>query len=329
MIGTKQAYRLKGIYNFRLKRYYNTLRVSLNQRQIVRSSKSRKLIFLNPVAPHGFSGHVEHYYHFVFDLILPLDSLFRKVSKDTVFAFEDFGPFSEQLQKLFPGRIVIEEASGKRRARGKMDLIGMNPLGVVVKRNQIENLRHRVFKVLGLTDVPNWNKILLIERMPPSAYYIESANIKGGGSLRRSIVNHEDLKTSLSRMVKDQYAFENIQLETLPFVEQVKLFSEAKVVIAQHGAGLANSIWMKPESVVLELNNDPFMRRHFSVISNLRKHSYHSYLLERRHAVIDIEDIEDWLSGIEELFPYFCTRRKSNDAAVRGVEILSLDSEGV
>ena len=282
----------------------NALLVFMNQREILKASKSTDFIFLRPVPAPSCGGHVEHYYHFIFDLILPLNILLKITPSNVVFMLEKIGVFTDRLQYLFPGRIRIENESTFPRETKRMNLVGMNPRGIHLTRKALESFRIDICSILGIKQVDNNNKVLLIERMPPDHYFIEEAKRKGGGSLRRSILNHYDLKSILHSMVRGPFEFHNLQLEKISFKEQVAYFSSAKVVIAQHGAGLANCVWMNPGSFVVELNNEMNLK-HFSILSKLKRHSYYFYKLPGLHSELDIDDFSNWISGATRLSKFF------------------------
>lgn len=65
---------------------------------------------------------------------------------------------------------------------------------------------------------------------------------------RRRIVNEDTVAAVLER-----FGYQRIFLEDLPLKEQVLLVGSASVLIGNHGAGLANIVWMLPETTVLEL----------------------------------------------------------------------------
>ena len=170
----------------------------------------------------------------------------------------------------------------------------MNPNGVYLTHQAIERFSQTIQTKLKVARTNQPNKILLIERLPPSSYFTQNAKNKGGGALRRSIPNHAALASALQAMVKPPFEFHNLQLEKTTLQEQVDYFDKAAIVIAQHGAGLVNALWMRPNSIVVELSYDE-TRQHFNVISRLKKHQYHLYRTSAPHAEIDVEHFTNWM----------------------------------
>jgi hypothetical protein len=285
-------------------RIKTTHRVLNNQRGIIKASQSNELIFLRPVPPPIGGGNVEHYYHFVFDLLLPLHTLLKVAPPNVVFVLEHFGIFTNRLQYIFPGRIRIEDKFAALKETTVFDLIGMNPIGLHLTRKTIEQFSNSICNTVGIDHLESRNKILLIERLPPDQYFVEHAREKGSGATRRSIRNHDALKNAICSMVRKPFVFQNLQLEHMSFREQINCFIQAQVVIAQHGAGLANCVWMNPKSVVVELSSDTRFK-HFSVISKLKRHAYHLYKLPALHSEIDVERFGNWILTDARLRGYF------------------------
>ncbi len=76
--------------------------------------------------------------------------------------------------------------------------------------------------------------------------YVTRANAGG-----RQLLNEDELLSTLEPL-----GFERVALERLPFAQQVALFADADMVIAPHGAGLANIAFCKPGTIVVELGHD-------------------------------------------------------------------------
>jgi capsular polysaccharide biosynthesis protein len=75
--------------------------------------------------------------------------------------------------------------------------------------------------------------------------------ITRGKASRRRISNEEAVFELLEKK-----GFEKIVLEDLQLKDQVKIFQEARVVVASHGAGLANTMFMQKSQTVIELKSD-------------------------------------------------------------------------
>ena len=157
---------------------------------------------------------------------------------------------------------------------------------------------------LGIELVNRPTKVLLIERLPPNAYFLKDAVKKGSGSSRRSIPNHDALAKALNSTVRRSFEFQNVQLENLSFVEQIRLFDSAAVVIGQHGAGLANTLWMQPASAVIELSHAPSLR-HFRNISEALGHTFVLHRTSGPHADVDVEGLVGQLLSHDRLATMF------------------------
>lgn len=73
----------------------------------------------------------------------------------------------------------------------------------------------------------------------------ERLYVSRAGARARRVVNEEDVLAALRPL-----GFRAVRLEELPFAEQVRLFRAAEVVVAPHGAGLANVLFSPPMTVV-------------------------------------------------------------------------------
>jgi capsular polysaccharide biosynthesis protein len=78
----------------------------------------------------------------------------------------------------------------------------------------------------------------------------------------RSIVNEEVLTGPLERL-----GFETVFLERLSLRAQAELFRSASHVVAQHGAGLTNLIYMPCGGTVIEIMSSPEKSRHFCLLA--------------------------------------------------------------
>ncbi|WP_086649545.1 DUF563 domain-containing protein [Gluconobacter sp. DsW_056] len=72
--------------------------------------------------------------------------------------------------------------------------------------------------------------------------------IERGASANRHVPNESELAEELEKL-----GFERVRPETLSLTEQIRLFSEAEMVMGMLGAGMANIAWCQPGALVYEL----------------------------------------------------------------------------
>lgn len=79
----------------------------------------------------------------------------------------------------------------------------------------------------------------------------------------RKVTNENEIMELLGR-----YGFKKITLENMSVKEQISLFSSAEVVISPHGAALANLVFCKPGTKVIELFPETYIHPHYRVLSH-------------------------------------------------------------
>lgn len=72
--------------------------------------------------------------------------------------------------------------------------------------------------------------------------------VSRSGAARRRVRNGRAVARICAR-----HGFTELQVETLPLVQQWRLFAEAEAVVAPHGAALANILFMRPGALLVEL----------------------------------------------------------------------------
>lgn len=281
----------------RFQRLLDALVVWKHQHEILQVATFEKQILLIPRPPRRGSGNIERYYHFIFDLLIPLHSLLKKAPEDVNFVIKEFGLLTPYLEQVFPNRIKVIDRCDSTQNMSKMRLDGMNPKFVHLARRAILSFKKDIFDALEIKPkAASRTVVLLVERLPPDPYYLKAAVSEGGGASRRSITNHGELYDRLKKSLNSSYELLNIRLENLTLKEQIRCFSNATIVIAQHGAGLANVIWMKPGSRVIELNHNNNQLNHFRIISQIMDHRYCFFKTDGKHATIDIAIFYAWLT---------------------------------
>jgi hypothetical protein len=228
-------------------------------------------------------GSVEHFFHFLLGFFVPLvfhlstewvNARFNHIS------VRSCGPLDRLLQELDDDRIKIVNKVDHRemtRSAGRdnpspPDLGGLPAAELHKVRiygcDNPETFNREKFTVVRktLTSIPRFQKelhsldnewvqgdvrILLIQRGPSLEFYkSDEAEAKGSGQDRRSILNHDALYHSIKAA---HVGCRNVFAEQLTLSQQFALFSSADIILAQHGAALANIIWARPGATVVEI----------------------------------------------------------------------------
>lgn len=112
---------------------------------------------------------------------------------------------------------------------------------------------------------------------------------------KRIIQNEDELLVILNH-----YGFEIVYCENLNLPQQVALFSEAVILLANHGAGLSNMLFMPAGSAVIELRNenDNHNNCYFSLASAL-KLNYYYQLCKPINAAEDFHSADIFINAAE------------------------------
>lgn len=89
----------------------------------------------------------------------------------------------------------------------------------------------------------------------------------------RNVVNEGELIRALE--IQD---FQVVFAESLTLDEQITMFSNAEAVVAPHGAGLTNILWMCPDTLVIELFEPTTLRRCYWSMSTALSLRYNAHL---------------------------------------------------
>jgi hypothetical protein len=280
--------------------FISTLSSNSNHKRIKRALAINPDIGLRPLAPLFEGGSVEHYYHFLFDLVFPVFEITGQQKSITIVAETQLAPIAKEL---FCDKIKFIDPESKFRG-GTMDLRGMNPRVYRIDERQILNFRNFISEWMIGKPLSHTGDLLLIERsLPPDYYLSDECSVKGGGSLRRSIANHSEISDDLrilveTGMLEGIKTMRNVKLEGMPFHEQIQLFASAKLIVGQHGAGLSNIVFCKPGTHVVEIN-DRRECRHFKLLSKVAG-VCHSFLwVGSPHPVVAKEQIRQLIQNLD------------------------------
>jgi hypothetical protein len=105
----------------------------------------------------------------------------------------------------------------------------------------------------------------------------------------RKIVNEEEILQVLKN-----YNFEVVHCESMSFAEQIGLFSEAKVVLGSHGAGIYNQIFCRAGTTIIEIYNKDYWHHSSRIISSFMGHTHWHILGENVS-----QDWQTWVNPVK------------------------------
>lgn len=194
----------------------------------------------------GFGRGNRHYYHFLIDSFLPL----------CVYLL-DYHPSGEPLTILIRQELAAFQRNAFALLRQRYPFIVYREIGSSEKI-AVENLmtirymatnRYRTFS--------NDAAIALMRDLffagydidpqacrPTELLYIGRREVK-----RRNIVNEDEIMAALGPL-----GFRKIEPGGMPHAEQVKLFANARLIVAAHGTALTNVLFCVPGAAVIEIS---------------------------------------------------------------------------
>jgi hypothetical protein len=285
---------------------------------------------------HCQEGSVTHYFHFFFGALVPIIEYHLKYPHHIFRIVSDLGPMKRLLVELpitiieFQGPDLTSQGQyhddkSLRRTRRPheislptYDLFGTDFYSDPFFYRKLNFLTmNSVFNFFESTIPPYISllptyDIVIIQRAT-DIYYSQGCLdrqeiYRTSGDSRRSISNHQELVQRLESLYPQRVL--NIALERSSIYFQYSLFRHAKVVIAQHGASLANIFFMQnkkamnstrasPPAIiqsnqrhVIELMT-PWGHRgnHFCNLANYFQVNYHRIDQESEHSDVDVEQV--------------------------------------
>jgi hypothetical protein len=246
-----------------------------------------------PVFPCNVRGSVEHFYHFLLGYLLPLVSATAHHPANRALIVRECGPMTHHFRELNGWNFEILPKDQFERHRGSA--LALEPPGFDdPSRYNQAGLRasvDRLAEAFALTERSlsrNPLRILIIDRGESHPFYQSAAaELKGSGKLRRSIPNLRDLVPAF----QDLATIVMVELEAMRLQEQARLFRSADIIIAQHGAALANLVWCGPGAMVIEIGDIKPTIPFFSDLSKVFELDHHKVGQTSGHAPVDLLEI--------------------------------------
>jgi len=176
----------------------------------------------------------DNYYHWMFD-ILPRFQILQKagLSPDYYIVNTTTQFQKESLQALgIPSHQILNPRRGTHMQADELivpSLLGP-PFRLTPQQSACEYLRSSFLQKSG-------------GRKRDRALYISRTDARD-----RHVINEAEICEEVAN-----YGFEVVSLANMPFLQQVEMFAEARVIVGPHGAGFANAVFCEPGSALIEL----------------------------------------------------------------------------
>lgn len=247
---------------------------------------------MHHLVPAQWGGSVEHYYHFLLGYLFPA-TLWVADHPQSQPVVRDCGPMNPWFDvistnfKVIPAGVMLHQFA--RGAPATVLPAGDDPEAFDAR--ELARFRVEVLARAGVGAGENdAQEAVFIQRGRSHPYYAQAASEqRTSGAFRRSIPNSAELLDGLASRRPTRL----VDAAELTPAEQIRLHASTDLLIGQHGAGLANMIWMPPGSTVVEIL--PPMPAHLRVIfRNLAAALGHRYsVIDQRdaHAPIAVDEL--------------------------------------
>jgi len=258
------------------------LRRTSNRQEIVR------------VIPGNRWGSVTHYYHFLLGFFLPFVCEEMNESINCKFLFPDSRSMNRHLLSLneIGFSIEIHQDGSDESDSEQRTYIGWDHESFY-EYAQIEKVVDFLRNKLKLTKFEEKTKpkIVIVDRSVSTSREGDSDTY---GIDRRATPNLVELQQRLG----DNWEISYVHLEEATLSDQIKLFGSADVVVAQHGAALANLVWCRPNTRVFEISDSEIRSPAFEKLSKRMKLIYTKVWQATSHAEVDIEHLANLIEKI-------------------------------
>jgi hypothetical protein len=202
----------------------------------------------------------ENYFHWITDALPRLIVVNSKHEKDsTVLLPTSYSKYDYVRATLKAVDIKKFEFIPKNRKASCAQLIFPTHTAPTGNYNEslIQSVRDEIIKYYTSKEMSNF-----FDLEASSKVYISRSKAS-----RRRIINEDEVINLLK-----QHGFQIFYFESIPFSEQVKISTKAQFLISNHGAGLTNMVFMRPNSRVFEfrLVKDARNNCYFSLASALK-----------------------------------------------------------
>lgn len=221
------------------------------------------------------SAGLNNYFHYLFDTLGRLQ-YFNKIDFNIDYYYTAYNTkFQKELLDLFgiPQNKIIK--AGKNTHLEAEHLLVTSLPG----DNTMADERYKPYK-----DYETYRYVshVVLTKIPGTTAKDNSQFVYIQRRGNRAIENEAELLEGLQNIG----SWKIVRLEEYAVIEQANLFHNAKVIVALHGAGLANLIYCKPHTTVVEITNPAYPSPLYYQISSLFQLKYYPIMGEGKAGYI-------------------------------------------
>jgi len=243
--------------------------------------------------PNQWSGSVQEYYHFLLGYMGPV-LVWIEHHPGRQIALRDCGPMQpwidalvgdEDLVILNPGAMLHLFAGKVHRS---VVLKGFDDPVAFDSRRLLE-FRTLALRRLGIS-ASSAHRVTVIDRASSGEFNsTAAAEVPASGAAVRSIPNFREAVVACGLDPSTTI----VDSAHLTPHEQVSLFSSTNLLIGQHGAGLANMLWMPKGSTIIEIlpPSPPWVAPIFANLAGALGHQHRLVLQSDPHSPIEPADL--------------------------------------
>ncbi len=167
------------------------------------------------------------------------------------------------------------------------------------QRRNIKKLRLAIGSRLDLGTIPITRvdkRITVLVRKDATDFFDKDAEVLGSGSAARSIGNLYQIGGAIGNLLSLDF----LDTASLTPAKQINALWNTDILIAQHGAGLSNMVWMQPGTTVVEIQptQQPTIDSIFSNLAAACRIKHITIKQDHAHADIDVDALSNLINRI-------------------------------
>jgi len=206
-----------------------------------------------------------------------------------LYLFRDCGPVMNEIILDIPGYNI--GIFNNEKVHGAIEFKGHD--SPEFPDMNMERAQNILMDVFGVSSSEQDLGVLVVDRAEPHPFYRGDCEIPGSGSSKRSVPNMHDVFESISRVAPAHF----VHLEGMSLKDQIGLFCGHSRFVLQHGAAMANLLFARKGSVLLEIRDDE-TEDYFSKMKSSLKLRHGRFRQSDCHSKVDPERVVAQLAGL-------------------------------